>query len=166
MIVDKEFHNPGKGAAVVRLKMKNLKNGNVVREVMKTDEVVEEIHVEHRRLHYSYRSGSQFVFMDPRTYEQVEVSEKVVGEVEKYIKEGEEYTLATWSGEIVNITPPQKIVFEVVYTEDAVKGNTVTGATKPAKLDNGLEIKVPLFIKKGEKIIVNTESGEYVGRKN
>ena len=166
LVVDKEFFNPGKGSAVVRLKLKNLKTGNVVREVLRTDEMVDEIRVDHRKVQFLYKSGDQFVFINPKTYEQIEVDKKIVGDAEKFIKEGEEYSLAIWGGQVVNITLPKKIVFEVVHTEAAVRGDTVTGATKPATLDNGAVVKVPLFIKKGEKIIINTETGEYVGRKN
>jgi len=166
LVVDKEFFNPGKGSAVVRLKFKNVKTGNVVKEVLRTDDGVEEIQIDHHRLQFLYKSGSDFVFMNPRTYEQMEVNDKVVGEVAKFIKEGEEYKLAIWEGQVVEIISPQKMVFTVVETENAVKGDTVSGATKPATLDNGTAIKIPLFIKKGEKIIVNTETGEYVSKAN
>jgi len=166
LVVDKEFFNPGKGLAVVRLKLKDLKNGRVVKEVLRTDEGVEEIQVNHRRVQFLYQNGDQYVFMDPRTYEQIEVDQKVIGEGEKFIKEGEEYKLAIWEGKAVGISLPKKMVFEVVKTEKSVKGDTVTGATKPATLDNGTVIKVPLFIKEGEKVIVNTQTGEYVSRKN
>jgi len=166
LVVDKEFFNPGKGAAVVRLKLKGVKTGNVVREVLKTDEMVEEIEVYHRHVQFLYKTGSEFVFMDPHSYEQIEVGKNVVGEAEKYLQEGKEYILAVWEGEVISLKLPKKMVFTVVKTENAVRGDTVTGATKPAILENGMEVKVPLFIKKGEKIIVNTETGEYVSRKN
>ncbi len=166
LVLDKEFFNPGKGAAVVRLKLKNIKTGSVIREVLRTDEGVEEIEIEHQRLQFLYKSGNQYVFMNPRTYEQLEVDESVVGEARDFIKEGEEYKLSIWEGKVVNLEPPKKIVFTVVTAEDAVKGDTATTATKMVTLENGAEIKVPLFIKKGERIIVNTETGEYVGRAN
>jgi elongation factor P len=166
LVVDKEFFNPGKGSAVVRLKLKNLKTGNVVKEVLRTDEMVDEIQVNHRKVQFLYKNGDQFVFIDPKTYEQIEVEKRVIGESEKFIKEGEKYSLAVWEDQIVSITLPKKIVFEVVNTEAAARGDTVTGATKLATLDNGAVVKVPLFIKKGEKVIVNTETGEYVGRKS
>lgn len=166
LVVDKEFFNPGKGAAVVRLRLKNLKTGNVLREVLRTDETVEEIQVEYQQAQFLYKSGNQFVFMNPKTYEQIEVEKEVVGELEKFIKEGEEYTLSIWEGRVVNITLPKKIVFEVIQAEKSVKGDTVSGATKPVTLDNGAVVKVPLFIKKGDKVIINTQTGEYVGRKS
>lgn len=162
--MDKEFFNPGKGAAVVRLKLKGLKSGNVVKEVIKTSEGVEEVQVEYSRGQFLYRTGDKFVFMNPHNYEQIEIDEKVVGEDEQFIKEGEEYKIALLDGEVVSVSPPKKIVFEVTQAEDAVKGDTATGATKSVVLENGSTVKVPLFIKRGEKIIVSTETGEYAGR--
>ncbi len=166
LVVDKEFFNPGKGAAVARLKLKNLKTGNVIKEVLKTDRGVEEINVELKKAQFLYKNGDQLVFMENKTYEQVEVDEKVVGESRRFIKEGEEYGLSTWQDEVIAVLLPKRIVFVIAKTEQAVKGNTVTRATKPATLDNGVVIQVPLFIKKGEKVIVSTETGEYVSRKN
>jgi len=165
-VVDKEFFNPGKGAAVVRLKLKGLKSGNVVREVLKTDELVEEINVDHRPAQFLYFDGNHYVFMNPKTYEQYQVEPALVADYQGLIKEGQEYQLALYQDRVVGLRLPKKMVFEVIETEKAVKGDTVTGATKPAKLDTGLIIKVPLFVKKGDQIIVNTETGEYVSRKN
>ena len=96
----------------------------------------------------------------------MEVDEKAVGDSKQFIKEGEEYGLSIWQDEVITILLPKRIVFEIAKTEQAIKGDTVTGATKPAILDNGAVVQVPLFIKKGERVIVSTETGEYVGRKN
>ena len=134
LVVDKEFFNPGKGAAVVRLKLKGLTSGNVVREVLKTDEMVEEITVEHRPAQFLYSDGSQYVFMNPHTYEQYEVDASIVEDNQGLIKEGNEYQLAIYQGRVVGLKLPKKMVFEVVETENAVKGDTVTGATKPCLL--------------------------------
>lgn len=166
LVVDKEFFNPGKGAAVVRLKLKGLTSGNVVREVLKTDEQVEEITVENRPAQFLYADGNQYVFINPHTYEQYEVEASIVEDYQGLIKEGNEYQLALYQGRVVGLKLPKKMVFEVVETENAVKGDTVTGATKPAKLDTGLAIKVPLFVKKGDRIVVNTETKEYVSRQS
>jgi len=166
LVVDKEFFNPGKGAAVVRLKLKGLTSGNVLREVIKTDDQVEEVMVDHFSAQYLYKSNDQFIFMNPRSFDQYQVDENVIGDKSKYLKEGIEYQLEFYQGRVIGIRLPKKMVFEVIQTENAVKGNTVTGATKPAKLETGLIIKVPLFINKGEKVFVNTETGEYVSRKN
>jgi len=166
LVVDKEFFNPGKGAAVVRLKLKGLKSGHVVREVLKTDVRVEEVQVDHHRVQFLYRAGQSFIFLDPKTYEQIEVGEKVIGENDNFIREGKEYVLSIWGEETVGISLPKKLTFTIAQTEGAAKGDTVTGGSKLAVMDNGLKVKVPLFIKKGEKIIVSTETGEYVSRKN
>lgn len=166
LVVDKEFYNPGKGSAVVRLRLKHLKTGLVTKEVLKTDENVEEAEVNHHQTQYMYKTKDAYHFMNPRTYEQYEAPASVMGEGEKYLKEGEEYLLAIWENKVVAFVLPKKMVFTVTQAEEGVKGDTVTGATKPVVLDNGAVAKVPLFIKEGEKIIINTQTGEYVGRKN
>jgi len=165
LVADKEFFNPGKGTAVVRLKLKGVKTGSVVKEVLKTDERVEEIRVEHKRLIFAYKNGNQFVFMDPRTYEQFEVDSRAIGEAEKFVQANKEYGLIFWEGQAISMSLPKKMIFTITKTERAVKGNTVTGATKLATLNNGATVKVPLFIKEGEEVIVSTETGEYISRK-
>lgn len=165
MVVEKEFHNPGKGAAVVRLKLRGLKTGNVTKEVIKTDQEIEEATVEHKPVNFLYK-GENFVFVSPFTFEQYEVEPKILAGEEGFIKEGEEYQIAIYEGRVIGVRMPKKIVFEVTEAEDSSRGDTVTGATKPVKLDSGLVVQVPLFIKKGEKILVNTETKEYMGRKN
>ena len=164
LVVDKEFSHFGRGAATVRLKFKNLKGGNVVRETFKTDDPIEEISIESQAAQFLYQGDDNFIFMDPRTYEQYEISAEIIGENKNFIKEEKEYRLVFYQGRAIGINLPKKISLLVKETETAVKGNTVSGATKPAKLETGLLVKVPLFIKKGEKIIINTETGEYVSR--
>ena len=165
-VVDKEFFNPGKGAAVVRLKIKGLTSGNLLREVLKTDDQVEEIVVDHFSAQYLYKTSDQFVFMNPRSFDQYQVDGDIIGEDKQYLKEGAEYRLESYQDKIIGICLPKKMVFEVTEAEDEAKGDTVTGATKPVKIETGLVVKVPLFIRKGEKIFVNTQTGEYVSRKN
>jgi len=166
VVADKEFFNPGRGHAVVRLKLKNLKSGGVIKETLITDEKVEEIEVTHQRYSFLYFDDLQAVFMEPRTFEQISVERKIIKEEEKYLKEGAEYGLLFWESKVIGISLPKKIAFKVKETERAVKGDTVNAATKPATLDNGLLVKVPLFIKKGEEVVVSTETGEYFSRKN
>ncbi len=166
LVVDKEFYNPGKGSAVVRLKLKHFKTGLTTKEVLRTDDNVEEAEVTHQQAQFLYKAKDSFHFMDPRTYEQYEAAASVIGEGEKYLKESEEYLLAIWENKVVAFILPKKMVFTVTQAESGIKGDTVTGATKPVLLDNGATAKVPLFIKEGEKIIINTDTGEYVGRKN
>ena len=164
LVVDKEFFNPGKGAAVVRLKLKNLQTGRVRRQVLKTDEAVEPVEVDHRRLQYLYRQAKNFVFMDPQTYEQIEVDGKLLLGMEGLLKEGETYLISFYQQEPLSVQPPKKMVLRVAKTQAAVKGDTVTVATKEATLETGLTVHVPLFIKRGEKIIINCERREYVSR--
>jgi len=164
LVVDKEFSHFGRGAATVRLKFKNLKRGNVVRETFKTDDLVEEISIESQMAQFLYKKDNNFVFMNPRTYEQYEISAEIIGKNKNSIKEKKEYQLVFYRGEAIGINLPKKISLLVKETEAAVKGNTVSGATKPAKLETGLVVKVPLFIKKGEKVVINTETEEYVSR--
>ncbi len=164
LVVDKEFFNPGKGAAVVRLKLKNLQTGRVRRQVLKTDEMVESVEVEHRRLQYLYRQGKNFVFMDPQTYEQIEVASELLADLKGLLKEGESYLVSFYQQKPLAVEPPKKMVLEVTKTQEAVKGDTVSAATKEAILETGLSVRVPLFIKQGEKIIINCQRREYVSR--
>ncbi len=164
LVVDKEFFNPGKGAAVVRLKLKNVKTGNVVKQVLRTDEPVQEIFVENKKAQFMYQDQENFVFVDPKTFEQLEVSAKLIGEDKYYMLPEETYRITIYNDEPVGVVLPLKMIFEIVETESGAKGDTVTSAMKDAVLQTGLEVKVPLFIKKGERIIVSTQTGEYVAR--
>ncbi|MFH1602135.1 MAG: elongation factor P [Candidatus Shapirobacteria bacterium] len=166
VIVAKEFFNPGRGHAVTRLKLKNLKTGKVIKETLITDDKVEEIEVTNEHYQFLYFDGFQAVFMNPGSFDQISVERKIIKEEEKYLKTSETYGLLFWESQVVGISLPKKIAFKVEKTEKGVRGDTVSAATKPATLDNGLVVKVPLFIKKGEEIVVNAETGEYVSRKS
>ncbi len=166
VVVDKKFSHFGRGAANVRLKLKSIKTGKILSESFKTDDLVEETNVEYRTAQFLYKSDSQFVFMDPHTYEQYELNELIIGSNKGFLKEGASCQLVIYQEKVIGTKLPRKMAFKVIKTETVVKGNTVTGATKPAKLNTGLIIKVPLFIKKGEEIVVSTETREYVSRKN
>lgn len=166
LVTDKEFYSPGKGSAVVRLRLKNLKTGNLLREVIKSDQMVEEITVDYLMAQYLYKNGDQFVFMNPRSYEQYEVEEKLIGDNQELIKEGREYQLVIYENEVIGINFPTKMSFIVTEAEASERGNTVAAATKSARLETGTIVKVPLFIKTGDEIMINTETREYVGRKN
>lgn len=166
VVTEKEFYNPGKGATVVRLKLKNLQNGQVLKEIIKSTESIEEIEVLHQKVQFSYKAKDKFVFMNPYTYEQVEIPAEVVGDNERYIKEGDDYTVALWEGKPIELQVPKKMSFKVIKSEESARGNTVTGATKPVTLDNDAVVNVPLFVKEGDEITLNTETGAYTGRKN
>jgi len=165
-VAEREFVNPGKGSAFVRLKLKNLKTGLVLKQVVKSHESVEEISVEDKDCQYLYSDDEVFHFMDTETYEQFEIPVEGFEETLYFLKEGETYKIVMWENRPLDIKLPYKMVFTVTEAEEAVKGDTVTGATKPVTIETGLIVRVPLFIKEGEKILVNTETKDYVERVN
>ncbi len=166
VIVEREFVNPGKGSAFVRTKLKNPTTGQVLRETMKSQDQVEEIVVEDKDCQYLYADDENYHFMDLETYEQFEIPVPTFEDYRFLMKEGETYTLVMWEHRPLDIKLPYKVVYTVTKAEDAVKGDTVTGATKVVEVETGLKVKVPIFIKEGEKILVNTETKEYVERVN
>ncbi len=166
LVVEREFVNPGKGSAFVRLKLKNLKSGQVLKEVLKSQETIEEVDVIDRKSQFMYADGEGYHFMDTETFDQYLVLRENFEDMELFMKEGETYTIVFWEESPIDIIIPYKMVYTVTEAEDAVKGDTVTGATKTVRVETGLEVKVPIFIKEGEKILVNTESREYVERVN
>lgn len=166
VVVEREFVNPGKGSAFVRLKLKNLKTGQVLKQVSKSQEMLEDIEVETRGAQYLYADAGNYIFMDTDTYEQFGVP--IAGNEDKrfFMKEGDSFQIPFYDEEPIDILIPYKIVLTVTRAEAALKGDTVSGATKPVTLETGLEIKVPLFIKEGDRLLINTETREYVERAN
>lgn len=154
---------PGKGAAIMKVKMRNLKTGTITEESINSNVKIEKAMVEKKKMSYIYNSGNSYVFMD-EAGNQEEVSPEKLGDAEKYLKEGLDVQLDFYEKELISVTLPEKIEYEIVETTDAVKGNTTTNATKDATLDNGLVIRVPLFINQGEKVLVTTEDGKYSSR--
>jgi elongation factor P len=163
-VVEREFVNPGKGSAFVRLKMKNLKTGAVLTQTTKTQDSVEDIQVDNKYSQYLYADDQFFHFMDTKTYEQLEVPKQGLEEKKSFLKEGEVYQVVIWESQPIDIVIPYKMVFEVKEAQNAIKGDTVTGGTKPVTLETGLVVRVPLFIKQGDKVRINTETKEYVER--
>ncbi|HEY9055270.1 MAG TPA: elongation factor P [Rectinemataceae bacterium] len=166
IVVDREFVSPGKGSAFARVKAKSLKTGNVITQTIKTADFVEDAQVDLVDCQYQYSDGENYMFMNNESYEQFGVSIAAHEEKRPYLKEGETYTLTFWEGEAIDIKIPYKMVFTVVESENYIKGDTVSGATKPIVTETGLVVRVPLFIKQGERILVNTESNDYVERVN
>lgn len=166
VVTEREFVNPGKGSAFVRLKLKNLKNGLVLKQVFKSHESVEEIGVEDRECQFLYSDGEKLHFMDNETFEQFGIPIDGYEDTSLFLKEGESFKIVMWESDPIDIKIPFKMIFTVTEAEDAIKGDTVTGATKPVKVETGLVVKVPIFIKEGEKIMINTETKEYVERVN
>jgi len=166
LVVDREFHNPGKGTAVARIKMKSIKDGSVLSLTIPTQQEVEDAQVEIRSCQYQYADQDNYHFMDNESFEQYEVSIEENQEKKFYLKESAVYEITLWEGKVIDIKIPYKVVFTVAESENYVKGDTVSGATKPIVTETGLTVRVPLFIKQDEKILVNTETNEYVERVN
>jgi elongation factor P len=165
MVVDITFVSPGKGSAFYRVKLKSLFSGRVVEFTYKSGEKIEEVLVETHEAEYSYFDGENYVFIEPRTFEQYEVPAAVVGEDKVYLKEALLYRIKFYDDKPVGLTLPKSIICTVVEAENSVKGDTATSAMKNAVLDTGAKVLVPLFIKKGEEISISTETGAYLSRK-
>ncbi len=155
---------PGKGAAFVKMKLKNLKSGSITEVSFNSGTKVDRAHITKSPMQYLYLSGDNYVFMDSNTYEQIEIPSNVLGDDKKFLKENLEIMIDFYEGEIIGITLPEKIEFEVTATEPAVKGNTANNAMKDATIETGYTVKVPLFIETGEKIIISTKDGKYSSR--
>jgi elongation factor P len=165
LVVDITFVSPGKGSAFYKVKLKNLYTGRVVEYTYKSGEKVEEVVVETHEAEYSYFDGSNYVFIEPRTFEQYMVPAEVIGDDKVYLKEGLLYRIKFYDENPVGVTLPKSIICTVVEAENSIKGDTATSAMKNAVLDTGAKVLVPLFIKTGEEIMISTESGAYLSRK-
>ena len=163
-IVEFQHVKPGKGPAFVRIKRKNLRTGSIVEETFNTNIKIEKAHVDKMTMQYLYNSGSSYVFMNMQTYEQIEIPEEKLAEEKKFLKENMELQIDFYNGEIIGITLPEKVEYEVVETTEATKGNTTNNAMKDATIETGYVVKVPLFISQGEKIIISTKDGKYSSR--
>ncbi|MDR2766988.1 MAG: elongation factor P [Treponema sp.] len=166
LVVEREFHNPGKGTAIARVKMKSIKDGSVLSLTIPTQQEVEDAEVDIAACQYQYSDQDNFHFMNNESYDQYEIPLADMEEKKYYLQEGNSYELTIWEGNVIDIKIPYKVVFTVAESENYVKGDTVSGATKPVTTETGLTVRVPLFIKQGEKILVNTETNEYVERVN
>ncbi|QFP42100.1 elongation factor P [Borrelia miyamotoi] len=167
VVLIREFSKMGRGSSIVRLKLKNLKNKSIVNETLKGADTAEEIEVLEVRSQYLYKRNENLIFMDLETYDQFNVNLKEVANIEDkflFLQEAEIYTLVKWENEVIDLKLPPKIAFEVVDAEIAVKGDSITNAMKSVTLHTGLIVKAPLFINVGDKILVNSETKEYVER--
>ncbi|MBQ9834066.1 MAG: elongation factor P [Bacilli bacterium] len=164
LIQEFQHVKPGKGPAFVRIKLKNLRTGSITEDTFNTNIKIERAHIDKTPMQFLYASGDNYVFMNTSTYDQVEVPVSRLQNEKNFIKEGLEITIDYYNGEIIGITLPEKIEFEIVETEPAVKGNTTNNALKDAKIETGYVVKVPLFITEGERIIISTKDGKYSSR--
>lgn len=159
-----EFYSPGKGSALMRTKLKNVTSGKTIDYNFKSNESVDTVEVSSIEMQYLYKDKENAYFMDNQSYQQFELKLSVIGSVIEFFKEGELMYVYVHDDMTLNIRPPASVNLTVVQTEDAARGDTVSGAKKEAELETGAKVMVPLFIKKGELIMINPESGEYTGR--
>ncbi len=164
VIVDFQHVKPGKGAAFVRTKIKNVMTGAVREETFNPSEKFELAHIENKDMEYLYSDGDIYYFMDSETYEQVPLNKDKVAEALQFLKENMVATIKFFKGEAFSVEPPNFVVLEVIKCEPAVAGNTATNATKPATLETGYNIMVPMFVNEGDKIRIDTRTGEYMER--
>lgn len=161
-----EFYSPGKGSALMKAKIKNVKSGKNIDYTFKSSEYVDTIEVQSIEMQYLYKDNESSYFMDERTYNQYQIPVEVVGDTLNYLKEGETIYVFVQDEKPISIRPPMAVRLKITSTEDAAKGDTVTNARKPATVETGATVMVPLFCKAGDLIVINPETGEYTGRES
>lgn len=164
VIVEFQHVKPGKGAAFVRAKIKNLKTGSVVERTFRPSEKMPTAHIDRNDMQYLYSDGDLYHFMNTETYEQIGVNGDQVGDTLKFVKENEVVKILSHEGQVFGIEPPINVVLEITHTEPGIKGDTATGATKPATVETGATVLVPLFVNTGDSIKIDTRTGEYLSR--
>jgi len=165
-VVEFQHVKPGKGGAFVRTKQKNVVSGKIIDKTYNAGAKIETATVDRRDYQYLYQDGADFVFMDKSDYDQLSVSGSVVGDASKYMLENQDVQIALHEGEPLYVEMPASVVLEITYTEPGLQGDRSTGGTKPATVETGAEIQVPLFLETGTKVKVDTRTGEYLGRVN
>ncbi|MBE0567045.1 MAG: elongation factor P [Krumholzibacteria bacterium] len=163
-ITEFQHVKPGKGGAFVRTKLKNIKSGKVVEETFRAGEKVDEVRLERRAFQFLYTEGDDFVFMNTETYEQINLPEDTLGDVPLYIKSSDTCTLLLHEGKPLSVEPPLTVELAVSKTDPGVRGDTAQGGAKPATMETGLVVQVPLFIEEGEILKIDTRTGKYLGR--
>ncbi len=163
-IVEFQHVKPGKGGAFVRTKLKDVESGRVVDYTFRPTDKFDDVRLEVKEMEYSWNDGSTYYFMDPETFEQPEVSADLIGDKSIWFKEGDTCLAQYADGELINVDPPMFVELEVTETEPGFKGNTVQSGTKPATLETGAEVKVPLFVEIGDKLKIDTRDGRVVER--
>ena len=163
-IVEFQHVKPGKGAAFVRTKLKNIKNGGVVEKTFRPTEKFPPARIDRKDMQYLYADGDMFNFMDTETYEQIALNADEVGDALKFVKENEMVKVCSHNGSVFAIEPPLFVELEITETEPGFKGDTATGANKPAIVETGAQVNVPLFVEIGAKIKIDTRTGEYLSR--
>ena len=163
-VIEFQHVKPGKGAAFVKAKIRNLRTGSIVEKTFNTSIKLEKAMITKQNMQYLYNTGDVYYFMNMETYEQIELNKDQIGEDVNYLIENLSVTITFYEGEVLGMQLPEKITYTVTHTEPAVKGNTTNNALKEDVMENGLRVKVPLFIEQGEKILVTTADGKYSSR--
>lgn len=163
-VIEFQHVKPGKGAAFVRTKLKNIVNGGIVEKSFRPTEKFEQAHIDRSDKQYLYNDGDLYYFMDVETYDQVALSKEAIGDSLKFVKENDMVKMCAHNGEIFAVDPPLFVELEVTETEPGFKGDTAQGATKPATVETGAVVNVPLFVDVGDKIKIDTRTGEYLSR--
>ncbi|MBP2078220.1 elongation factor P [Oceanobacillus polygoni] len=163
-VLEFQHVKPGKGAAFVRSKLRNLRNGNIQEKTFRGGEKVGKAHIENKKMQYLYASGDAHAFMDTNTYEQIELQTSQIEEQLKFMKENMEVHVISYEGEVLGVDLPNNVELEVIETEPGIKGDTASGGSKPAKLETGHSVQVPFFVNQGDVLVINTSDGKYVSR--
>ena len=163
-IMEFQHVKPGKGAAFVRTKIKNVMNGGVVEKTFRPTEKCPQARIDRKDMQYLYEDGDLYYFMDTETYDQVALNSETVGDALKFVKENEMCKICSHNGSVFSVEPPLFVELEITETEPGFKGDTATGASKPATVETGATVAVPLFVNQGDKIKIDTRTGEYLSR--
>ena len=163
-IVEFQHVKPGKGAAFVRTKLKNIINGSVVEKTFRPTEKFPQARIDRKDMQYLYADGDLFTFMDTETYDQISLNKDTVGDALKFVKENEICKVCSHNGSVFAVEPPLFVELEITDTEPGFKGDTATGASKPATVETGAQVSVPLFVNQGDRIKIDTRTGEYLSR--
>jgi len=163
-VIDFQHVKPGKGAAFVRSKLRNLRTGAIQEKTFRAGEKVGKAQIDNNKMQYLYADGDSHVFMDNNTFEQVELQASALEDELQYLKENMNVSIMMYEGEVIGVELPKTVELEVTETEPGIKGDTASGASKSATLETGLTIQVPLFVNQGDVLVINTEEGSYVSR--
>ena len=163
-ILEFQHVKPGKGAAFVRTKLKNIISGGVVEKTFRPTEKFPKAHIDRKDMQYLYNDGDLYNFMDVETYDQIALNSEVVGDALKFVKENETVKICSHNGNVFSVEPPLFVELAITETEPGFKGDTATGATRPATVETGANVNVPLFVEQGDKIKIDTRTGEYLSR--
>ena len=163
-IIEFQHVKPGKGAAFVRTQLKNIVSGGVVEKTFRPTEKCETAHIEKTDMQYLYSDGDLYYFMDVNTYDQIALAKDQVADALKFVKENEMVRVSSYKGNVFSVEPPLFVELEIIDTEPGFKGDTATGANKPATVETGAQVNVPLFVDKGDVIKIDTRTGEYLSR--